>query len=182
MRKSGWRPRDSFSSGANTSRCHGEGTSHLSEPAWARAKANSPPSLRVRNARLHDCRYSFPESAMERPLGLRCTRRTPRCFSSRVNALLTVEVGSCTSFAAAVGVPAPCDRNKRADIVEIEVSHALRLPFSAVRAAMEQTRTRFPLLAGAETQLIAVLSLPQYCVAAILPCAIACVKVFRRSL
>ena len=76
----------------------------------------------------------------------------------------------------------PCDRNKRADIVEIEVSHALRLPFSAVRAAMEQTRTRFPLLAGAETQLIAVLSLPQHCVAAILPCAKACVKVFRRSL
>src|ERR1700683_1099723 len=71
-----------------------------------RQSSNSPPSLRVRNARLHDCKYSFPESVMERPLGLRCTRRTPRCFSRRVNARLTVEVGRCISFAAAVSVPA----------------------------------------------------------------------------
>jgi len=47
---------------------------------------------------------------------------------------------------------------------------------------MEQTCTRFPLLAGAATQFISVLSLPLYCVDAILYCARGCIKIFRRSL
>ena len=91
-----------------TSRAMVKGQATLMRPLGLvrRPSSNSPPSLRVRNARLYDCKYSFPESVMERPRGLRCTRRTPRCLSSRVNARLTVEAGRCISFAAAVSVPA----------------------------------------------------------------------------
>jgi hypothetical protein len=87
---------------------HDDGTGDLISPLgldrWP--STNWLALLRVCNACLHDCRYSFPESVRTRPRGLRLMRRTLRCCSSRVSALLTVEVGICNSFAAAVSVPA----------------------------------------------------------------------------
>src|SRR6202453_2272272 len=84
------------------------GQATLSNPLGrARRWANrSLPSRNARSARLQVCRYSLPKSVKESPRGLRCASITLRCCSSRVSDRLTVEVGSFSSFAAAVRVPA----------------------------------------------------------------------------
>src|ERR1700691_2095132 len=146
-----------------------------------RPSSNSPPSLRDRNARLHDCKYSFPEVVMERPLGLRCTRSTPRCFSRRVNARLIVEVGRCISFAAAVSVPA-CATATNVRTSLRSGSFIGSAFFSQPHTGGNGTILRGFVRLQVPRRSSFLLSLPPYCAYAILYCAGGRIKVVSRRI